>query len=134
MRGSESPRGSNRGARAVEARLCGEKGLYSLRAAACYTRIMSINPSNIQLDPGQQKLLAEVASSAGKPWPEVFSEALESYCRSRGDRSRPQEDSLYDSLRRRGLIGSVKGAPPDLSTNPKHMRGFGESDHQTGAD
>jgi hypothetical protein len=35
--------------------------------------------------------------------------------------------TLYDALLERGLIGFVKDGPPDLSTNPNHIEGFGES-------
>ena len=38
------------------------------------------------------------------------------------------EETAYDMARRAGLIGCIKGAsrsPTDLSTNPKHMEGFG---------
>lgn len=35
--------------------------------------------------------------------------------------------TLYDALSERGLIGFMKDAPPDLSTNPKYMEGFGQS-------
>jgi len=38
------------------------------------------------------------------------------------------EDSAYDVAHRAGLIGCLKGtrhSPTDLSTNPKHMEGFG---------
>jgi predicted DNA-binding antitoxin AbrB/MazE fold protein len=35
--------------------------------------------------------------------------------------------TLYESLDKAGLIGCVKDAPPDLSTNPKYMEGFGKS-------
>ena len=38
------------------------------------------------------------------------------------------EETAYDVARRAGLIGCIKGAPrssTDLSTNPKHMEGFG---------
>jgi hypothetical protein len=34
--------------------------------------------------------------------------------------------TLYDALQARGLIGFLKDAPPDLSTNPKYMEGFGQ--------
>lgn len=34
--------------------------------------------------------------------------------------------SIYDSMARRGLIGKLTTAPPDLSTNPVHMEGFGK--------
>lgn len=33
--------------------------------------------------------------------------------------------TLYDALNARGLIGCIDG-PPDLSTNPKYMEGFGQ--------
>ena len=36
--------------------------------------------------------------------------------------------TLYASLEKAGLIGCVKDAPPDLSTNPKYMEGFGKCD------
>ncbi len=36
----------------------------------------------------------------------------------------PQE-SCYNLARRLGILGSVKGLPADLSTNPAHMEGFG---------
>lgn len=33
--------------------------------------------------------------------------------------------TLYDALAARGLIGCITDGPEDLSTNPKHMEGFG---------
>jgi hypothetical protein len=38
------------------------------------------------------------------------------------------EESAFEVASRAGLIGCIKGAPrspTDLSTNPKHMEGFG---------
>ncbi len=38
------------------------------------------------------------------------------------------EETAFDVASRAGLIGCIKGAPrspTDLSTNPKHMEGFG---------
>jgi hypothetical protein len=43
----------------------------------------------------------------------------------RTDSSQPR--SLYDALMARGLIGFMKDAPPDPSTNPKYMEGFEQS-------
>jgi Arc/MetJ-type ribon-helix-helix transcriptional regulator len=40
------------------------------------------------------------------------------------------EETAYDVARRAGVIGCLKGAPDsptDLSTNPKHMEGFGRA-------
>ena len=41
---------------------------------------------------------------------------------------RGSEETAFDVASRAGLIGCIKGAPrspTDLSTNPKHMEGFG---------
>lgn len=35
--------------------------------------------------------------------------------------------SAYELFEQAGLIGIVKGAPPDLSANKEHFEGFGES-------
>jgi predicted DNA-binding protein len=37
------------------------------------------------------------------------------------------ELTAYDRVKRAGLLGIVKGASPDLSTNPRHFGGFGGS-------
>ena len=41
--------------------------------------------------------------------------------------------SLFDALNERGMIGAFDG-PGDLSTNPKHMEGFGEPRYGTDSD
>ena len=46
---------------------------------------------------------------------------------------KPAERTLYDALNQRGLIGTFDG-PGDLSTNPKHMEGFGESQYSADTD
>ncbi len=33
--------------------------------------------------------------------------------------------TAYDLFKQAGVIGSVSGGPKDLSTNPKHLDGFG---------
>jgi hypothetical protein len=35
--------------------------------------------------------------------------------------------TLYDAFKESGLIGCVKNAPSDLSSNPRYFEGFGES-------
>jgi predicted DNA-binding protein len=35
--------------------------------------------------------------------------------------------TAYERAKRSGLIGAIRGASPDLSTNPKHFDGFGGS-------
>lgn len=39
-----------------------------------------------------------------------------------------QGPTLYQLLHQAGLIGCIKDAPSDLSTNPKYMEGFGKSE------
>ena len=34
--------------------------------------------------------------------------------------------SCYDLAQKAGMIGALKDASPDLSTNPEHFQGFGE--------
>ena len=40
-----------------------------------------------------------------------------------------EENTLtaYDHAKKAGIIGAVRGAARDLSTNPKHFDGFGKS-------
>lgn len=38
-----------------------------------------------------------------------------------------QGPTLYEILDEAGLIGCLEDGPPDLSTNPKYMEGFGKS-------
>ena len=56
----------------------------------------------------------------GRSVSEVVRDALSEHVR----KVRKQE-SCYDLAVRLGIIGSVKRAPRDLSTNRRHFRGFG---------
>jgi hypothetical protein len=43
-------------------------------------------------------------------------------------RTKPAEETVFEAMERSGFIGCLKGlphTPSDLSTNPKHMEGFG---------
>ena len=65
---------------------------------------------------------------SGKPWPDVFDEALAAYPAETSQRNHVREESFYDAASRLGFIGCIKETPPDLSTNPKYMDGFGKRD------
>jgi predicted DNA-binding protein len=52
----------------------------------------------------------------------VVREALEQYLSKN-----PDEQTAYDIAREVGLIGCVRGAPKDLSTNKRHFKGFGKA-------
>jgi metal-responsive CopG/Arc/MetJ family transcriptional regulator len=57
----------------------------------------------------------------GQSESELVRQALENYL------SQSQEErSAYEVAREAGLIGSVKRAPGDLSTNRRHFDGFGK--------
>jgi len=51
---------------------------------------------------------------------DIVRQALEEHMRSR-----TPSPNCRDLAERIGLIGSAKGLPADLSTNPDHMEGFG---------
>ena len=79
----------------------------------------------IALTAEQKARLAKLADQVGKPWPEVLDEALASYPTRLSQQNHGGEESFYDAASRLGFIGCMKGTPPDLSTNPKYMDGFG---------
>ena len=52
---------------------------------------MTVKPEDIQLSPGQQRLIAERANRNGKPWQSILQEALD----SSGVTDREGEDSEF---------------------------------------
>jgi len=89
---------------------------------------MATDPHSIQLTPEQVSMLGEFAARTGKRPEAVLDDALRSY-QPRPAKTPPngaEGPSLYEKLARKGLIGCLSGGPPDLSTNPKYMEGFGK--------
>lgn len=75
---------------------------------------------NVRVDERlKQQLEAEAREKGVRP-SDVVRQALEEHIRQR-----IPSESAYDVARRLGIIGSAKGLPTDLSTNKKHMAGFG---------
>jgi hypothetical protein len=91
---------------------------------------MATDPNAFQLTPEQLAMLGQAAARTGKPPAEVLTEALRQYQSpvESAAGNGAQQISLYDRLARKDLIGCLSGGPADLSTNPKYMEGFGESD------
>lgn len=87
---------------------------------------MTINPSSIELTPSQKHRLAEVAERMGKDYSTVLDELLSSISLppTEVEQSGEGAKSLLEALEAIGAIGCFDG-PSDLSTNPKHMEGFG---------
>jgi hypothetical protein len=67
----------------------------------------------------KQELEAEAREKGVRP-SVIVRQVLEEHMRNR-----VPKESCLDMARRLGLIGVYKDAPPDLSTNPEHMEGFG---------
>ena len=81
---------------------------------------MSSQRITIRIPPSLGKRLKKQAGVKGRPESEIVREALENYLRQAAGQS------AYELARQAGLIGRLKGAPRDLSTNPRHFKGFGE--------
>jgi hypothetical protein len=75
---------------------------------------------NVRVEPRLKQQLEREARARGVSPSAVVRQALEEHLR----RPKPGE-SCYDLAVRLGIIGVYKDAPPDLSTNPAHMEGFG---------
>ena len=75
---------------------------------------------NVRVDPRLKQELEAEAREKGVSPSDIVRQALEEHMRQRTPR-----ESCYDLAKRLGIIGSAKGLPSDLSTNPKHMEGFG---------
>lgn len=66
--------------------------------------------------------LKKQSANKGRPASELVREALENYLSTTAE-----EPSAYDLAKRAGLIGVMRNGPNDLSTNPRHFKGFGKS-------
>jgi hypothetical protein len=75
---------------------------------------------NVRVDEAlKQKLEIEAAKKGVSP-SAVVRQALEEHF----DRQVSPENCLQ-LAERLGILGSIKGLPPDLTTNPDYMEGFG---------
>jgi predicted transcriptional regulator len=81
---------------------------------------MSTGRITIRVDESLHERLGTVAVAAGKSESQVVREALEDYLGR-------QEvgGSAYDLFKKAGMIGCIRGGAKDLSSNPRHLEGFG---------
>jgi predicted transcriptional regulator len=77
----------------------------------------------VRIDDELERKLMKRARAAGVSQSEALREAIRAWA---GADEEAQELSYGERLRRSGLIGCIRDAPPDLSTNPRYMEGFGE--------
>jgi|PeaSoiMetatran63_FD_contig_41_4030320_length_476_multi_11_in_0_out_0_2 metal-responsive CopG/Arc/MetJ family transcriptional regulator len=75
---------------------------------------------NVRVDQRLKHELEAEARERGVRPSEIVREALNEHVHRRTPRQ-----SCLDIARRIGIIGVYKDTPPDLSTNPEHMEGFG---------
>jgi hypothetical protein len=82
----------------------------------------------IRLDDESRQQIEELSRAVGASPSTVIRTAVDSYYRTtqKRRRGRAKRETVYDIMLRAGLIGCIKDGPPDLSTNPKYMEGFGE--------
>jgi predicted transcriptional regulator len=76
----------------------------------------------VRLSADLRQRLRHAARRRGARESDLIREAVE-----RELAAEPNEITAYEALKKAGLIGIVKGAPPDLATNPKYFDGFGRS-------
>src|SRR4051794_35884574 len=98
---------------------------------------MSVDPAQISLSSTQRARLASLSESSGKDWTKIVDELLDAAHATQHNRSTDapigngaQDKSLFDVLSERGILGCFDG-PTDLSSNAKHMEGFGEPRYPT---
>ena len=96
-----------------------------------YSERMATDPREIKLTDEQRRLLAEKAQETGRPWTDLLDDLFATLSRQKNGKGARR--TLFDALNERGMIGSFDG-PGDLSTNPKHMEGFGEPRYGTDSD
>jgi predicted DNA-binding protein len=77
---------------------------------------------SVRVPRGIAQRLKERSRATGTRESEVVREALEKYLSTGGE-----EQTAYDLARKAGLIGCIRGAPKDLSTNKRYFKGFGKS-------
>jgi hypothetical protein len=84
------------------------------------TKRIIMDSINIQVDPHLKYQLESEARERGVSPSKIVQEALKEHLRKRT----PPLNCL-ELAERLGILGSAKGLPADLSTNPAHMEGFG---------
>jgi hypothetical protein len=75
---------------------------------------------NVRVDRRLKQQLEAEARARGVSPSEIVRQVLGAHL----ERLEPRE-TAYDLAKRLGILGVYKNAPPDLSTNPEHMEGFG---------
>lgn len=81
---------------------------------------MASSRLSIRIRPKLRQELRGFSSATGRRESQIVREALEKYLDSNG-----KHETCLDIAHKAGLVGAIDEAPRDLSTNPRHLRGFG---------
>lgn len=77
------------------------------------------------MQPIQQQVMEALQTLSSTEQQEVLDFA--EFLKSKRQASLPEPERQMSALELAGdLVGCLEGGPPDLSTNPKYMEGFGE--------
>lgn len=107
----------------------------NLEYLARQSRLLSVSPKRFLKEMGalsaETTKQGQPAEQPGRSIKELVAEALARLREEQSSQLNPaaspeNEETAYDAAERLGLIGCVKDAPSDLSTNPKHLEGFGQ--------
>ena len=80
-----------------------------------------MNTLTLDLPAALDEQLTEAAQAQGASKVEIIYEAVKEYL---AQRQTPPPDSFAALAAK--FVGCLDGGPPDLSTNPKYMEGFGK--------
>lgn len=97
---------------------------------------MEIDPAQIELTAQQKELLAALAERTGRPYTDLLDKWLaDAAAAEQNGEIVPEQKprTAYEAFAAVGAIGCYSG-PPDLSTNPKYMEGFGTNAKRSDAD
>jgi hypothetical protein len=87
---------------------------------------MCVSSNGFHLTSDQIARLANLAQQAGKSLPDVFDDAIAAYHPQRASQPVMSDESFFDAASRLVFVGCIKDTPVDLSTNKRHMEGFGQ--------
>ncbi len=74
---------------------------------------------NVRVErPVKQRLEADARQRGTSP-SAIVRQLIEEHYRQ------PAAENCLELAERLGVLGSIKGLPPDLTSNPRHMEGFG---------
>ncbi|SRR6266700_2081237 len=95
--------------------------VFVLSDKMCYMYDMADHRISVRVPHHLGQRLRQRSKMQGVPESKLVREALDSYLPAA-----QKVQSAYDAAVALGVIGCAKGLPRDLSTNHKHMKGFGE--------